>query len=35
LNGNIPATLRLNLLPPWAVAAALAYKFTGSDKGVW
>jgi hypothetical protein len=35
LNGNIPATLRLNLLPPLAVAAAVAYKLTGSDKGVW
>src|SRR5579859_1173103 len=35
LNGDLPATLRLNLLPPLAVAAAVAYKLTGSDKGVW
>jgi hypothetical protein len=35
LQGDLPATLRLNLLPPLAVAAAVAYKLTGSDKGVW
>ena len=35
LNGDLAATLRLNLLPPLAVAAAVAYKLTGSDKGVW
>lgn len=35
LNGDVAATLRLNLLPPLAVAAALAYKLTGSDKGIW
>jgi hypothetical protein len=35
LNGNVPATLRLSLLPPLASAAAIAYKITGSDKGVW
>jgi hypothetical protein len=35
LNGDVEATMRLNLLPPLAVAAALAYKLTGSDKGIW
>lgn len=35
LRGNVPATLRLSLLPPLASAAAVAYKITGSDKGVW
>jgi len=34
-HGDVPATLRLSLLPPLASAAALAYKLTGSDKGVW
>jgi hypothetical protein len=33
--GNIPATLRLTLLPPLASVAALAYRITGSDKGIW
>jgi hypothetical protein len=33
--GNVPATLRLSLLPPLASAAAVAYRITGSDKGVW
>lgn len=33
--GNLPAALRLSLLPPLASAAAVAYKITGSDKGVW
>jgi hypothetical protein len=33
--GNFPATLRLSLLPPLASAAAVAFKITGSDKGVW
>ena len=33
--GDIPATLRLSLLPPLASAAALAYRVTGSDKGIW
>lgn len=33
--GNVPATLRLSLLPPLASAAAVASKITGSDKGVW
>lgn len=35
MNGDVPATFRLNLLPPLALAAAVAYKLTGSDKGVW
>jgi hypothetical protein len=33
--GNVPATLRLSLLPPLASMAALAYRVTGSDKGIW
>lgn len=35
LRGNVRATLRLSLLPPLASAAAIAYRITGSDKGVW
>jgi hypothetical protein len=35
IHGNVPATLRLSLLPPLASAAAVASKITGSDKGVW
>ena len=35
IRGNVPATLRLSLLPPLASAAAVACKITGSDKGVW
>ena len=35
LSGDVPATFRLNLLPPLALAAAVAYRLTGSDKGVW
>ncbi len=35
LDGNVVATLRLSLLPPLASAAALSYKLTGSDKGIW
>jgi hypothetical protein len=35
LHGNVVATLRLSLLPPLASAAALSYKLTGSDKGIW
>ncbi len=35
LRGDVPATFRLSLLPPLASAAALAYKITGSDKGIW
>lgn len=33
--GDVPATFRLSLLPPLASAAAVAYKVTGSDKGIW
>lgn len=33
--GNVPAVLRLSLLPCLGAAAALEYKATGSDKGVW
>ena len=33
--GDMPATLRLSLLPPLASAAAISYKLTGSDKGIW
>jgi Uncharacterised nucleotidyltransferase len=33
--GELTATLRLSLLPPLASAAALAFRLTGSDKGVW
>ena len=33
--GDVPATFRLSLLPYLASAAAVAYKMTGSDKGVW
>jgi Uncharacterised nucleotidyltransferase len=35
LRGDVPATFRLTLLPPLASAAAVAYRLTGSDKGVW
>jgi hypothetical protein len=35
LRGDVPATFRLSLLPPLASAAALAYRITGSDKGIW
>jgi hypothetical protein len=35
LRGDVPATFRLTLLPPLASAAAVAYKLTGSDKGIW
>ena len=34
-SGNVPATFRLGLLPYLASAAAISYKITGSDKGVW
>jgi Uncharacterised nucleotidyltransferase len=33
--GDIRAITRLPLLPPLAVSALMAYRFTGSDKGVW
>jgi hypothetical protein len=35
IHGNVPATFRLSLLPPLASAAAVVFKITGSDKGVW
>jgi Uncharacterised nucleotidyltransferase len=34
-NGHMAAAFRLSLLPPLASVAALAYKVTGSDKGIW
>ncbi|HTK94892.1 MAG TPA: hypothetical protein VL382_04575 [Terriglobales bacterium] len=33
--GNLEGAFRLTLLPPLATAAAVAFKLTGSDKGVW
>jgi len=33
--GDVPAVLRLSLLPYLGAAAAIEYKLTGSDKGVW
>jgi hypothetical protein len=33
--GDFRAISRLPLLPPLAVSALMAYRFTGSDKGVW
>lgn len=33
--GDVPATLRLSLLPPLASVAAVAFKITGDDKGIW
>ncbi len=35
LRGDVPATLRLSLLPYLASAAAVAFRLTGSDKGIW
>lgn len=35
LKGDLPATLRLSLLPGLAAAAAVAHKITGTDKGIW
>ncbi|HWR35133.1 MAG TPA: hypothetical protein VN622_04590 [Clostridia bacterium] len=35
LRGDVPATFRLSLLPGLASAAAISYKLTGSDKGIW
>jgi Uncharacterised nucleotidyltransferase len=32
---DVRAIARLPLLPPLAVSALLAYRFTGSDKGIW
>lgn len=34
-SGDVPGTFRLSLLPPLASVAAVAYRITGSDKGVW
>jgi hypothetical protein len=34
-NGDVGGTLRLGLLPYLAAAAAVSYKITGSDKGIW
>ena len=33
--GNLEGAFRLTLLPPLATAAAVAFRLTGSDKGVW
>jgi hypothetical protein len=35
LRGDVPATFRLTLLPYLASAAAVAFRLTGSDKGIW
>jgi hypothetical protein len=35
LHPNLPGALRLSLLLPLASAAAISYRLTGSDKGVW
>jgi hypothetical protein len=35
IRGDVPATLRLSLLPYLASAAAVALRITGSDKGIW
>jgi hypothetical protein len=35
VNGELQNTLRLSLLPGMAMAAALAFKITGDDKGIW
>lgn len=35
MRGDVPGTLRLSLLPYLASAAAVAFKVTGSDKGIW
>lgn len=34
-HGDVPATLRLSLLPYLASAAAVAFRMKGSDKGIW
>jgi len=33
--GDVPAAFRLSLLPPLAATAAVAFKITGDDKGIW
>jgi hypothetical protein len=35
LRGDVPATFRLSLMPGLATAAAISFKLTGSDKGIW
>lgn len=35
LRGDVPATFRLSLMPGLATAAAISYRLTGSDKGIW
>jgi hypothetical protein len=35
MRGDVPAVFRLSLLPPLAATAAVAYRITGSDKGIW
>jgi hypothetical protein len=35
LRGDARAVFRLSLLPPLAATAAVAYRITGSDKGIW
>jgi hypothetical protein len=35
LNGDLQSALRLSLLPGLAAAAALEFKITGTDKGIW
>jgi hypothetical protein len=35
LRGDMPATFRLSLLPPLAATAAMAFRMTGDDKGIW
>ena len=35
LQGKLRSTLRLSLLPGLATAAAVEFKLTGSDKGIW
>jgi len=35
IRGNVAGTFRLSLLPPLASAAAVAFRITGSDKGIW
>jgi hypothetical protein len=35
LRGDVAGTLRLSMLPYLASAAAISYKLTGSDKGIW
>lgn len=35
MRGDVPATFRLSLLPPLAATAAVAFRLTGNDKGIW